>query len=214
MLGKIEGRRRKGQQRMRWLDGITDSMHMNLSKLQEMSRDREAWRAAVYGVSENWTWLGNWITTVVPLLHTATLGLLLSVVTKLGQGYFSRPSKGCANTVLKLCLVMFFAVRSFFNLSCKQISTARRSHQDLSTGRSHSPCIIHTRKWKLLSCVWLFVTPWTTQSTDSPGQNTGVGSLSFLQGIFPTQGLNPGLLHCRWILYQLSHQGSPRILSG
>ena len=49
--------------------------------------------------------------------------------------------------------------------------------------------------------------PW-----NSPGQNTEVSSLSFLQGIFPTQGLNPGLPHCRWILYQLSHQGSPRIL--
>ena len=49
--------------------------------------------------------------------------------------------------------------------------------------------------------------PW-----NSPGQNTGVGSHSFLQGIFPVQGLNPGLLHCRWILYQLSHKGSPRIL--
>ena len=49
--------------------------------------------------------------------------------------------------------------------------------------------------------------PW-----NSPGQNTGVGSLSLLQGIFPTQGLNPGLLHCQWLLYQLSHKGSPRIL--
>ena len=49
--------------------------------------------------------------------------------------------------------------------------------------------------------------PW-----NSPGQNTNVGSLSLLQGIFPTQGSNPGLSHCRWILYQLSHQGSPRIL--
>ena len=49
--------------------------------------------------------------------------------------------------------------------------------------------------------------PW-----NSPGQHTGVGSLSLLQGIFPTQGLNPGLPHCRWILYQLSHKGSPRIL--
>ena len=49
--------------------------------------------------------------------------------------------------------------------------------------------------------------PW-----NSPGQNTGVGSLSLLQGIFPTQGLNPGLLHCRRILYQLSHKGSPRVL--
>ena len=47
---------------------------------------------------------------------------------------------------------------------------------------------------------------------NSPGQNTGVGSLSLLQGIFPTQGSNPGLSHCRWILYQLSHKESPRIL--
>ena len=66
------------------------------------------------------------------------------------------------------------------------------------------------RKWKSLS---LFETPWTIYSPwNSPGQNTGVGSLSFLQGIFPTQGTNPGLLHCRQILYQLSHEGSPRIL--
>ena len=59
MLGKTEGRRRKGQQRMRWLDGITEAMNMNSGKLQEMVRDRETRHAAVHGVAESWTQLAN-----------------------------------------------------------------------------------------------------------------------------------------------------------
>ena len=67
MLAKIEGRRRRGHRRMRWLDGITDAMNVNLCKFQEMVRDREAWCIAVHGVTKSWTLLGNWITTTSQL---------------------------------------------------------------------------------------------------------------------------------------------------
>ena len=144
MLGKIEGKRIRGCPRMRGLDGNTSAMDMNLGKLREMVRDREAWRAAVHRVAKSWTWLGHWTTTPSFTEHHRQK----SAWTKVGSEHSLVPS---ILMVANECLP-----QSSWNKNQKAKGThpASARHQ-LDFSRLHSPA---TLSW-LSSClrVWLQV---------------------------------------------------------
>ena len=102
MLGKIEGRGRRGWQRRRWLDGITDSMDMSLSRLQEMVKESEARPATVHGVAKSWTWLSNWTTTVLAGRSMFGTALLLSYPVMVVFGQQQQPQPGKTTKKLNL----------------------------------------------------------------------------------------------------------------
>ena len=126
MVGKIEGGRRRRWQRTRWLDGITDSMHMSLSNLQGLVIDREAWHVAVHGVAKSWTWLNDW-TELPNIVYT----FYLSIKHLMGIWVVSTFLVIMTNTAINICVQGFVRAYIFssFQFSCSVVSDSLQPHE-------------------------------------------------------------------------------------
>ena len=216
MRGKIEGKRKRGWQRMRWLDGITNSMDMSLSRLWELVMDKKAWHAAVHVVTKSWTQLCGWTELKVDIGDTAST-----------PGMGNSPGEGNGNPLQYTCRGYLLDREAWW----ATIHGVTKSWKQLRMYPVLPNIIKQLWIWNLviLLCVFVFVctshsvcaTLWDPfdcsfanlfSSWHSPSKNSRAGIHSLLQGTFPTQGSNEGFLHCMQILDRWATSEAPVIL--